>query len=218
MNVHLKSVLVVVLFLNLGSINTLPVTGQNSINSTTVAPVVTITNATQIEIVKVPTTEEPGFLKEFFDDVIEEVEDFFDFNSDDDVKAAPIVNSQTTVHRQTVIIQNGMVVNETHTVETVSKSAPIVTVLPVNATTLAPEVVSPVVLNNTTVVESNPTPKSNYTVYKSTSITVIRKKNPLLPSNLFQKMIDILNQHDRIIPQIEVPEDSNIVVEKFHYK
>ena len=162
------------------------------------------------------------------------------------------MKSQTTIHRQTVIIQNGIVVNETHTVETVSKSAPIVTVLAVNATTLAvnattlaanattlaanatflaanattlavnvttiaPEVVTPVVLNNTNIVESKPNPKSNYTVYKSTSITVIRKKNPILPSNLFQKMIDILNQHDRIIPQIEVPEDSNIVVEKFHY-
>ena len=156
---------------------------------------------------------------EFFEEVIEEVEDFFNFNvkSEEEVKAAPIENSQTTIHRQTVIIENGMVVNKTHTIETVSENAPIVTVSPVDVTTAA---VSPVILDNTDVVESDskPTPKSTYTVYKSSSITVIRKKSPLLPSNLFQKMIDILNQPDRIIPQIEVPEDSNIVVEKFHYK
>lgn len=161
-------------------------------------------------------------MRELFDDVIDEVEDFFDFNRDtnEEVKAAPVVNSQTTIHRQTVIIKNGMVVNETHTVETVSEIAPIITELSANVTTAAPEAVSPVILGNTDVVESDnkPTPKSSYTVYKSNSITVIRKKTPLLPSNLFQKMIDILNQPDRIIPQIEVPEDSNIVVEKFHYK
>lgn len=154
-------------------------------------------------------TEKPGFLKELFDEVIDEVEDFFDFNgnSNEEVKSAPIVNSQTTIHTQTVIIKNGMVVNETHTVETVNDIAPIVTVLAVNATTIAPE----------TVILDNISPKTNTTVSKSTSIIVIRKKSSLLPSNLFQKMMDILNQPGRVIPQIEVPEDSNIVVDKFHY-
>ncbi|CAO1409079.1 unnamed protein product [Diamesa serratosioi] len=197
---------VVVLLLNLGSINALPVTGQISINSTTIAPVVTITNATQTVLIAVPTTEKPGFLKELFDEVIEEVEDFFDFGGDSDEvkKAAPVVNPTTTIHTQTVVIKNGLVVNETHTVETVNENTPIVTVLSVNPTTVAPQVVS----------TSDIKPSSKST---NKSSTTIRKKSALLPSNLFQKMMDILNQPDRIIPQIEVPEDSNIVVERFHY-
>lgn len=172
-------------------------------------------------IVVVPTTEKAGFLEAIMEEVIDEVEDFFDFNADsnDEVKTAPVVNSTTTIHTQTVVIKNGLVINETHTVETVNENAPIVTVLYVNATTAAPLAVSPVVLVNTENDESDnkPTPAGASTVYKSNSTTVIRKKSTL-PASLFQKMIDILNQSNRVIPQIEVPENSNIVVEKFHYK